>query len=207
MLSIIRDLEYKKISNLELFGSILDLGGSKKSGYHELIKGNHSITTVNINTDYGCDLVFDIEKKFPISDNSFDNIFLLNVLEHIYDFNNVFSESNRVLKKGGCIYAATPFVYRIHSSPSDFFRYSRSAIERMALDSGFEIVEIQELGFGFFTLNFQMFFIDILPTVFLKNFFKNMFIFIDRVILKNSFRYRSWAKNNPIGYWFVLKKI
>lgn len=67
MLSIIRDLEYKKISDLELFGKILDLGGSKKSGYHNLIKGNHEITTVNINTDYGCDLVFDIEKNFLLA--------------------------------------------------------------------------------------------------------------------------------------------
>jgi len=207
MLSIIRDLEYKKISDLELFGKILDLGGSKKSGYHNLIKGNHEITTVNINTDYGCDLVFDIEKKFPIGDSSFDNIFLINVLEHIYNFENVFLESNRILKKGGCIYAATPFMHQIHGSPNEFFRYSKSAIEKIAKNYGFEVIKLEELGFGFLSLGYQTFFIGFIPTILLKRLFKSFFIFIDKIILKYSSKYRRWSRNNPLGYWFIIKKI
>lgn len=207
MLSIIRDLEYKKIANLELSGKILDLGGSKKSGYHDLIKGKHEITTVNINTDYGCDLVFDIEKKFPINDNSFDNIFLINVLEHVYSFDNVFSESNRVLKKGGCIYVATPFMHQIHGSPNDFFRYSKSAIEKIVQNHGLEVIKIEELGFGFLSLGYQVFFMGFIPTILFKKVVKNFFIFIDKIILKHSLKYRRWSKNNPLGYWFIIKKI
>lgn len=38
-LSILRDCQYKHLRDLILNGSILDLGGSKKSKYHELVKG------------------------------------------------------------------------------------------------------------------------------------------------------------------------
>ncbi len=74
MISIIRHLEYKKISDLKIDGDVLDLGGSTKSGYHQLLKGEHKITTVNINKEYGCDIVFDIQKKFPLEDDGFDSV-------------------------------------------------------------------------------------------------------------------------------------
>ena len=65
-ISIIREHEYKYISELSLSGVILDLGGSKKSGYQELIMGTHSFVTVNYGELHpGCDLCFDIEDKFP----------------------------------------------------------------------------------------------------------------------------------------------
>lgn len=38
--SIIRDEEYKNLSNLKLDGDILDIGGSQKSGYHSLLGQN-----------------------------------------------------------------------------------------------------------------------------------------------------------------------
>ena len=43
--SFFRREEYKALAQLSIDGKILDVGGSKKSGYHELIKGNHTIIT------------------------------------------------------------------------------------------------------------------------------------------------------------------
>ena len=97
--SIIREAEYELLKNIKINGKILDIGGSKKSGYQELIKGNNQILTVNINKEHGCDLVFDIEKKFPIESEKFNSVICLNVLEHIYNYENVISEASRVLKK------------------------------------------------------------------------------------------------------------
>lgn len=204
--SLLRKLEYKKISKLNLSGKVLDLGGSKKSGYHQLIKGNHEITTVNINTDYLCDLVFDIEEKFPLEDNAFDHVMLINVLEHIYNFKNVISESNRVLKSDGKIYLAVPFIHQIHGSPNDFFRYSKSTLNRLLLQSDFKNIKIEELGFDFFSLGYQMFFIGVIPSSFFKKITKNFLIFLDKFILKFSSCYRQWAKNNPMGYWVEATK-
>ena len=42
-MSLLRKLEYEKISGLKINGKILDLGGDKRSGYHELIKGKHNL--------------------------------------------------------------------------------------------------------------------------------------------------------------------
>src|SRR3989344_9345935 len=123
--SIIREQEYLRLAKLVLNGNILDIGGSKKSGYHELLKGNHRIVTVNINPEYGCDLIFDIQNPFPIQDSKFDHVIAMNVLEHIYDFQNVFSEVCRVLKKRGSFIFAVPFMFHIHGSPDDYFRYSK----------------------------------------------------------------------------------
>lgn len=206
MLSIIRDLEYKIISKLNLNGKILDLGGSKKSGYHQLIGGKHEILTVNIDLDYGCDLVFDIEESFPLKDDSFDFILLMNVLEHVYKFENVISESSRVLKKEGKIYLAVPFIHQIHGSPNDFFRYSKATLNRLLLENNFENIKIKELGFGFFSLGYQMFFIGIIPFVFCKKIFRDICILIDKIILKILPRYRHWSKNNPMGYWVEATK-
>ena len=81
--SFLRREEYKALARLSIDGRILDVGGSKKSGYHELIKGDHVITTGNINESYGTDLVFDAQQRWPVEDGSFDAVLFVNVLEHL----------------------------------------------------------------------------------------------------------------------------
>ncbi len=174
--SIIRSEEYKRLSNLVLDGAILDIGGSKRSGYHELIKGNHIITTVNINPEYECDLVFDIQGKFPLEDEKYDSIISLNVFEHIYNFHNAFRESNRVLKIGGKFIISTPFMFNIHGSPDDYFRYTKSSLIRILKENDFVDIEIQELGFGIFSLVFQAIG-GVIPGNFLRTIIKKAFNF------------------------------
>ena len=153
--SIIRKIEYREFEMLNLSGKILDIGGSKKSGYHELMK-QAEITTVNIDPSYGCDLIFDIQQRFPLEDNSFDHCVALNVLEHIFKFENVFKEVNRVLKQGGTFVFATPFFNQIHGSPDDYYRYTKSALENLLKENNFSQIEIKEMGYGIFSLFFQI---------------------------------------------------
>jgi methionine biosynthesis protein MetW len=47
--------------------------------------------------------VYDIEKALPYDDQSFDVIFLLDTLEHLYNIDHIFCEIHRVLKKDGII--------------------------------------------------------------------------------------------------------
>lgn len=206
MLSTIRTLEYEKISNLDINGKILDLGGSKRSGYHELIKGTHDIITVNIDPKYECDLIFDIQEQFPVESDSIDHVLLFNVLEHVYMFENVILESSRVLKKRGYLYMATPFIFQIHGSPSDFFRYSKHALENLFLNNNFEIINIEELGYGFLSLAYELFFIRIIPSIFLKKIFQKFCIYSDIIFLKLFRPYRRWSINNPMGYWVCARR-
>ena len=202
--SIIRDGEYKNLSALEINGAILDLGGNLDSEYHRLIKGNYTFTSVNISTKYKSDLVFDIEEKFPIEDKKFDAVLCMNVLEHIYRFNNVVSETFRVLKKKGRFIFAVPFMHHIHGNPDDYFRYTRSAIEKILKENKFENIDIREIGSGLFSVLYQSS-SGAYPSL-IKGIFKNLALFTDWLFSGISQRYRNVGKRIPLGYFVVARK-
>lgn len=202
--SIIRDEEYKMLGSLRLEGSILDLGGNIDSEYHDLIKGKHKFTSVNVDPKHGCDMVFDIQDPFPIESESFDAAISMNVFEHIFGFHNAFSETARVLKKGGTFVFAVPYMHHIHGCPDDYFRYTDSTLEKILKINGFKEIAIHELGFGLFSLIFQTC-SGMLPS-FMKPTLKLFFVSIDKVLLKLFKRYVALAKRIPLGYFVIAKK-
>ncbi len=203
--SIIRTLQYGEISNINLEGTILDLGGNKKSGYQELIGGAHTFTTVNYGDLHpAADLFFNAEEKFLLEDKSFDNVLAMNFLEHIFNYHNVFAETSRVLKSGGLFVSNTPFMHHIHGSPDDYHRYTESTYRKLAEQYDFQVVTIKPLGDGLFSLFYQTvggwLYFDIL-----KFFTKWICINLDR-LLQIIPQYRKLAKNIPLGYFVILKK-
>ncbi len=203
MFTLLRQQEYQEISELILNGEILDLGGNIKSGYQDLIRGQHKFTAVNIDPKTNSELVFDIEKKFPLPDESFDNVLCLNVLEHIFNYKNVLDESFRVLKKGGQIIIATPFLHYIHASPYDYFRYTDSALKKILESSGFEVEQIKPLGGQIFSVQ-QNFFNLIFPSFLVKG-LQVLAKVVDR-ILSVTPRYRELNKITPLGYFTIARK-
>jgi SAM-dependent methyltransferase len=202
--SIIRICEYEKLQNTPAQGLVLDIGGSTKSGYHSLLKDAEKITTVNIDPSYGCDLVFDIQKPFPLESNSFDTVVSMNVLEHIFDFHPVFSEVHRVLKPGGTFVSSTPFMFHVHGSPDDYFRYTESALRGLAAKHGFRVERIEVLGYGVFSLLWQTVG-GVIPTTVLRYIGKNVAILLDKTLLH--FRPFQKLRNRiPLGYFWVMKK-
>jgi SAM-dependent methyltransferase len=205
-LSIMRAHQYEELNKVTLNGRVLDLGGSKRSGYQDLIKGNHEFVTVNLDESYGYDLKFNIEEKFPLEDSVFDNVLSMNLIEHIYDTHNIFSESARVLKTGGMFVSAVPYMHHVHGSPDDFVRYTDSAYRKFADKYGFEVVYMKPLGFGLFSLIFQTITIyRTLPFVWLFNVVKFIFVTIDKFLLNIAY-YRKLADSIPLGYFWVMKK-
>jgi SAM-dependent methyltransferase len=203
--SILREEEYKQLRSLSLDGNILDVGGSKKSGYQNLIKGKNSFFVINIDKNCEPDLEVDIEKIFPFENESFDHAVCLNVLEHVFEVQHVFSEQVRCVKKGGSLVVATPFIHHIHASPDDYLRYTSSFYERLAKKNNCTIETITPLGEGFFSLCFQCIGGKI-PTFYLKFIFKKIFISIDRFLNKFSSKYRKLTSTIPLGYFVVFRK-
>lgn len=202
--SIIRTCEYQKLKQTKVHGQVLDIGGSTKSGYHSLLKGAEKITTVNIDPGYGCDLVFDIQKPFPLESNSFDVVISMNVLEHIFDFHPVFSEVYRVLKPGGTFVSSTPFMFHVHGSPDDYFRYTESALRSLAAKHGFTVERVEVLGYGIFSLLWQTVG-GVIPTSILKSAGKAISISLDKILLH--FKPFQRLRNRiPLGYFWVFKK-
>lgn len=203
--SFLRREEYKMLATLSIDGPILDIGGSKKSGYHELIKGTHTITTGNIDASYGTDLIFDAQDAWPFPDGSYAGVLFVNVLEHLYDYRTALTESARVLKKGGTLAGVVPFMFNVHGSPADHFRYTRFTIERMLADAGYEHIEVKELGTGAFSVIYHCL-LGFVRWNWLADMLIPLFGGIDRLISAIKPNNRMSQAYMPLGYYFVAKK-
>lgn len=203
--SIIRSHEYSMLSRNSLSGTILDVGGSKKSGYHELIKGSPKIHVINLDPTCEPDTFVDIEKPFPFTDGQFDGSICLNVLEHIFEAQHAFLETVRVVRPGGTLLFATPFMHHIHASPDDYLRFTESSYRRLAEKSGCEIVSITSLGQGFFSLGYQCIG-GALPTNLVRQITKKIALALDAFGNRFSKKYQTLTARIPLGYFVVMKK-
>lgn len=147
---------YAELAKLELSGLVLDIGGDLRSGYHKLIGGTHTFETVNLEPKANPDYMFDLEQKFPLESRVFDAVVCLNVLEHIYNYEQMLAECVRVLKSGGQAVFAVPFLVQVHPSPHDYFRYTGESLERLFNKAGFSNVKVIPLGQGPFTASLQV---------------------------------------------------
>jgi len=203
--SITRQEEYDQLNKISLDGKFLDVGGAKSSNYQDLIAGDNSFYTINIDESLNPDMIVDVERKFPFDDESFDHAICMNVIEHVFKFDNCVKEQVRCVKKGGKIIIATPFMFQIHASPDDYIRYTDSAYKRMAEENNCEIEILTPLGFGFFSVVFQMIG-SAIPTNILKNIAKRASITTDKCLNKISNKYRTLTKRIPLGYFVVMRK-
>ena len=65
-------------------------------------------------------------------------------------------ESYRVLKSNGKFIAVVPFLYYIHPSPNDYFRYTKQALKRMLAENNFAEIEVIEIGNGAFSVSHNL---------------------------------------------------
>jgi len=151
-----RELLYRELEAVQLDGEVLDLGGSRKSGYHALLRGEHTMRVVNLDAAQGSDYMFDLEQPFPIPDASFDHVLALNVLEHIFNYQNMLDEAHRILKPGGTLVLAVPFLIQLHPSPHDHWRFSKETLERLLIDRNFREVNVRAIGTGIFGATSQL---------------------------------------------------
>jgi SAM-dependent methyltransferase len=133
-------------------GDVLDLGCGEAPLYGHYRRFASSVTCVDwpgSAHDTGhADVLCDLDEPLPLPDASFDTVILSDVLEHLYDPRQVISEIRRVLRPGGKLLMSAPFMYGLHERPHDYYRYTRHTLERMASDSGFDVLLLQELGGG-----------------------------------------------------------
>ena len=135
-------------------GKTIDLGSkSDNMSYNQFLKKeeNCEITYTDLRPESDNVLKIDLEKRFPIDDESYDTVMCFNTLEHIYDFKNVISESHRIIKKGGKFIGTTPLMVAYHADPDDYFRYTHTALKRMFEEEGFELIKMEKLGYGPFS--------------------------------------------------------
>lgn len=198
---ILFNFELKKF---KVGGEILDIGaGKERSSYFRFLRlaSEHKITSIDITNERKPDIIADLEKGFPVEDNKFDYVMCFNLLEHIYDYQKVVNECFRVLKSGGVLLGAVPFIMHYHADPNDYFRYTHQALEKIFQTAGFSEIKIKSLGYGPFIAGFSQ--IEYLLPGFIKIFIIPFLILLDKILIKIKKHYR---KSYALGYSFEAKK-
>ena len=139
-----------KINAVILKGALLDFGCGTKP-YKKLF--------VNVEEYIGIDLKIEgreeshiyVDKFYdgkviPYEDERFDSILCTEVLEHVFNIDELLKEFNRVLKKGGQALITTPFMWEEHEMPYDFARYTTPALEFLYKKNGFKIIHNFKTG-------------------------------------------------------------
>jgi SAM-dependent methyltransferase len=134
-------------------GDVLDLGGGASASYRAYLPGsNYRLTSVDISEQGSPDVLLDLETSpLPFAARSFDTILAFNLLEHIYNHDHVLEEAARVLRHDGTFYLWVPFLIGYHPDPEDYFRYTRSCLERKLRAAGFRDPQIASVGGRFTT--------------------------------------------------------
>ena len=99
------------------------------------------ITSIDLDIRREPDYIMDVS-NLGFWDNSFDYIFMLEVLEHVQEPSNAMSEIHRCLKPGGKLFMSTPFIFGIHDAPNDYYRYTKFGLKY--LTRKFQSVKIKE---------------------------------------------------------------
>jgi SAM-dependent methyltransferase len=148
--------------NFIFFGNSIDIGCGEmpykdyfpKTNYNGIDFNNYSANK-DQNTGQP-DMFFDdkylLDSILPFKDNSYDNTFCFQVLEHHPKPEVLLKELVRVTKTGGKILITAPFLSGLHEKPHDFSRFTSYFIERSMKDLGCKILVFRKQGSLFSTI-------------------------------------------------------
>lgn len=190
-------------SRHKLNGSVLDLGGNDyKHNISYFFKGSFNIKFADKFPKNDQTLKIDLEKESSIQEK-YENICLMNVLEHIKNYKNAIKISYDTLKPGGKIIGTVPFLFKIHYSPNDYFRFTNQLLEEELHLFGFKDIEIKPLSCGLFTNIYSQIFDFTKKMPFFNIFLIVIFLLLDCLFF---FINKNYKKNYPLGYFFIATK-
>lgn len=155
--SILRCLEYERLSSLNLSGRILDFGGGSKSNYSKEMmnwidkKQKFIFESANIDPKTEPTYLIDQSESIPVESNYYDAVISLNTFEHIFNLHSFLNEIYRALKSSGRFIFIVPFIFRVHGHPDDFIRGTPSFWEKTLSEIKFKDVEIEAINWGPFS--------------------------------------------------------
>ncbi len=82
----------------------------------------------------------------PAEDGCADAVISNQVIEHLERPLEALDEAARILKKGGILFLAFPFLYPLHALPHDYGRYSQFYMDKILTEKGFEILHVKPIG-------------------------------------------------------------
>ena len=114
------------IDKLGTEAKILDLGAGA-------IRRAEHVINLEIEEMPNVDVIAD-GHHLPFCSETFDAVILEAVLEHVQNPQQIVAEVRRILKSGGYICAAVPFLQGYHAAPHDYQRYTTSGFDLLFAD-------------------------------------------------------------------------
>lgn len=131
----------EQIANLPHEAVILDIGAGR--GDFEALYQGRRVVALDVYPYPEIDIVCDLTLANPFKPRSFDAIVLMNVLEHVYYTDTLLESIADILKDGGLLIIAIPFMVKMHQTPIDYVRYTHYALEQLGRDHGLKIIHLE----------------------------------------------------------------
>lgn len=185
-----------------------DFGINVGSGTTNLHKRMINIDVVN---NENVDVVV-TGSTLPFADETIAIAISQEAIEHIADARQTVSEIHRVLARGGLFYCQVPFVIGFHPGPSDYWRFTRQALEYMFENENWTVEELEISvghGTGFYRIAVEFFAVSVsilhhrlyIPTKGLFSILLYPFKWFDYLT-----RFSKQKDRMPGGYYCIARK-
>jgi SAM-dependent methyltransferase len=193
----------------EYIGKVLDIGGRDRGNFNKPKTETEQWIFADIEPGYKPDIMIDVTDMKTIDSESFNVVNAIELFEHVDSVEKGISECYRVLKKDGTLILSAPFLFRIHSDPYDFQRWTESKWKNELSKSGFNIRTFVIVG-RYYTVSNEMkkTFIQSLPVI-LRHIGYIIFPLLDIINLLDQTK---WIMNHKKlgnfhgGYFIIAKK-
>jgi SAM-dependent methyltransferase len=146
----------------QFHGELLDVGCGQMP-YREMILQTNGNVSRYLGLDLQSSSVHDTSiadlhwdgKNIPLPQNSVDTAMSTEVLEHSFYPTQTLLEINRVLRPGGLFFFTVPFIWPLHETPHDAYRYTPFSLKMHLEEAKFTNITIRSLG-GWHTSFAQM---------------------------------------------------
>jgi len=184
----------------DLKGKTLDLAAGSKASYYEYLSPNLEIIKTDCKNGKGIDKIVDFNQILPFEDNFFDNILFFNALYIVEDRVKLLKEMKRILKSGGKIFIASPFIANEMPEPHDYCRLTYEGLKKEFKEAGFENFDIKRFGERFSCAVYLLH--PLLMFNIVRFFVYGFSLFFDQLIPPNIKK----KYPTPLGYFCILEK-
>ncbi len=200
--TITRILMSQIIAYIKINGDVIDIGGGELSSYRKYLnKCNYK--SINIDKKIKPDFLVKPNEKFPIFSSTFDICLMFNLLEHIYNWDSIFLEADRVLKNGGDLLILIPFLYPIHGAPDDYKRVTDQYIKQYLINRGYTSIVINKFSYGPFSTSQLIGFNHKKLNCFLRR----LAVSLDKIYqILFSEQFKRYTENYPL-FFFISAKL
>jgi SAM-dependent methyltransferase len=150
---VLEDVGRQVLVGIPIARALVAGGGRGRGSEQRLLdlkglNGKPGVIVGNIDRTVEPDLVTNLASPWPFKESSFDLVHSTWVLEHIESPQAFFREAYMVLRPGGFLVMAVPFIHPKHGSPFDYWRYTDTALISLARSYGFRRVAATAVSGG-----------------------------------------------------------